>query len=177
MMNYSEYSKWLDETYDLLKRFELLSRKVEAFMMEHFVRTKAGARLLATNIVEVLQNCDTVDYDTPGVVEAYVALHFLDRFHRFQLVFQTLLREKILPIKTLPIDVFDVGTGPAPALFALSDIYSSVNAFAAAANVRIPTQVVGNDYVEHSKNFRNWLHRFVEYANDGELRPWLVPYH
>jgi hypothetical protein len=177
MMKYSDYSKWLVETDDLLKRFELLSRKVEAFMMEHFLETKAEARFLATNIVEVLQHCDTVDYDKPGVVEAYVALHFLDRFHRFQLVFQKLLQEKILPIKTLPIDVFDVGTGPAPALFALSDTYSSVNAYAEAANVSIPKLVVGNDYIEHSEKFRDWLHRFVEYANHGELRPWQLPYH
>jgi len=154
---YPRYMNWLDCTDDLLQRFAPLSSQVESFMLDRVLQSKEGAGLVASRPADVLKNCDTVNYDEPGVVEAYVILHFLDRFHRFQLIFLNLLEQGLLPIKILPIDVLDVGTGPAHALFALSDIYSGINLYAEDAGEFMPSRDFIVDYLLGSE-WKNYSH-------------------
>jgi len=94
----------------------------------------------------VLKNCDEISYEEAGTAEAYALLHFLDRYHRFQLVFENLDSLGLMPAKKkeYPVDVLDVGTGPGPSMYALSDFFSSKGE--SGFNI---------DYVEKSKQFRN----------------------
>jgi hypothetical protein len=166
---YSRYLEWLDHKDDLFQRFEFLAEKLESFILKYVLRSNERAALVAERFHDVLSNCDTVNYDDDGVVEAYAILHFLDRFLRFQQIFLKMLERGLLPMKTLPIDALDIGTGPAPALFALSDIYSSLYHFATEVSEEwIGSPVLRSDYVESSRRFREWLHAFTEHANSRE---------
>jgi hypothetical protein len=181
-----QFFEWLEARDELFRRFELLAAQVESYILEQVLWSKDNTALVAENFEDVISHCDTVDYDAPGVVEAYSILHFLDRFHRFQLIYLKLLEEGLLPIKSFPIDVLDVGTGPGPTLFALSDIYSSLKLFGAeVSDERLTNLTFTSDYVEYSKNFREWLHHFTEHSNYNVAhratpmldREWKVPYH
>jgi hypothetical protein len=183
---YSRYREWIDQKDDLFQRFEFLAEKLESFILKYVLQSNERVALVAGRFHDVLSNCDTVNYDDGGVVEAYAILHFLDRFLRFQQIFLKMLERGLLPMKTLPIDALDVGTGPAPALFALSDIYSSLYHFAGEVSEEwIGSPVLRSDYVESSTRFREWLHAFTEHANSREAdqltplqgRLWSVPYH
>jgi hypothetical protein len=183
---YSRYREWIDQKDELFQRFEFLAEKLESFILKYVLQSNERVALVAGRFYDVLSNCDTVNYDDDGGVEAYAILHFLDRFLRFQQIFLKMLERGLLPMKTLPIDALDVGTGPAPALFALSDTYSSLNHFATEVSKEsIGSPVLRSDYVESSTRFRDWLHAFTEHANSREAdqltplqsRLWSVPYH
>ena len=63
----------------------------------------------------VLEQCDQISYNENGVPEAYIILHFLDRYHRFQLIFMDMLKARCFPIKET-IAMIDIGTCPEPSM-------------------------------------------------------------
>jgi SAM-dependent methyltransferase len=128
----------------------------------------------------VLRHCDDITFDERGAAEAYVILHFLDRYHRFQMTFDELSRQGLMPRKPKS-SVLDIGTGPGPSMFAMSDFFTDgrwrwswKSSLLSAANERISI-----DYVERSEGFRHWLHHFTEFANYFAVsgNDWKVPYH
>ena len=92
---------------------------------------------------DVFKNCDSIDYQNEEIVAAYVMLHLLDRYVRFQKIQEELLKRGFLekwinmknrgvkanPNYKLKMRILDVGTGPAPALFAFSDLYEWIKKF------------------------------------------------
>ena len=189
MMNLAEiypaFSAWLQTEDEVFRRYALLASRLKSFVLDHVLKDPDFSAVVAQRFGDVLRNCNTLDYDAEGVVEAYAILHFLDRFHRFQLVLLELLKQGLLPLRTLPIDVLDVGTGPAPTLFALSDIYSSLRRFGReTADEALANLKVHFDCAESSLGFRNWMHHFTEHANsrfheadvDQSHEEWNVPY-
>jgi hypothetical protein len=84
-----------------------------------------------------------------------------------------------MPMKETGIDVLDIGTGPGPSMFAVSDFYSERFGQADALHSDHRRPAFKIDYVERSVEFRNWLHHFTEYANSCSptSQRWYVPYH
>jgi hypothetical protein len=93
---YPKYLARLEESDDLFQRFDFLSTKLESYLLERVLQCGAKAEIIARRFLDVFRNCGTVNYDAPGVAEAYAIIHFLDRFHRFQ-IFLSLLEQKFLP--------------------------------------------------------------------------------
>ena len=127
---------------------------------------------IANQIWNVLRNCDSISYNEKGVGYAYALLHFLDRFRRFQLTYELLDKERLMPINGTKIDILDIGTGHGPSMYALSDFYSE-------KKKKFNDLKIDIDYVERSTEFRSWLHHFTEFANSRDFisYPWLVPFH
>jgi len=123
-----------------------------------------------SQLLNVLQNCDQITYNEIGTAEAYVLLHFLDRYHRFQITFDRLNELKIMPKRNHKINILDIGTGPGSSMYAISDFYTLSNNSVESFEI---------DYVEQSDEFRNWLHNFTELINfqNKDVLPWKVPYH
>lgn len=117
--------------------------------------------IICRQIPTVLSQCDNITYDEIGVPDAYIMLHFLDRYHRFQLIFLDMLQNGSFPIRKT-IHVMDVGTGPAPSLFALSDMVLLINQYMAETNNSQKTIRINLDYVEHSEGFRQFIHHAAE---------------
>ena len=111
--------------------------------------------------------------NVPGFVEAYVILHFLDRYMRFLKIYLKLLEMRIFPFKE-ELVVLDIG--PAPSLYALSDIFYLLKNY---YKEKIKIKEMNLGYVEQSRGFQNFLHHFTEVLNfkvDKEFW-YLVPYH
>jgi SAM-dependent methyltransferase len=161
------------------KRFEELGSLVEGYLFHKINRYPEAGRHMASQLLNVLRNCDTITYDEPGTGDAYALLHFLDRYHRFQLTLDLLARHRLMPMKHTGIDVLDIGTGPGPSMFALSDFYGERFGYAGSLRAHRERPGFRIDYVERSVEFRHWLHHFTEYANfyAPTGRHWYVPYH
>lgn len=161
------------------ERFLELKALLTEFLVEHFSRDLGQARATASQLQNVLSNCDSITYEEPGAAEAYALLHFLNRYHRFQIIFQRLHSLKLMPLKSRDINILDVGTGPGPSMFAASDFYVNALGKGTSRDARWGEQGFNIDYVERSSSFRNWLHHFTEHVNYccPSRRPWWVPFH
>lgn len=158
----------------LYNRFNLLANKLEEFVLCE-IDNEESAKLVSSQFESVLSKCDEIDYEDYSTTIAYVILHFLPRYHLFQLAFSKLLDKHILPYKKQGSNILDIGTGPGPALYALSDIYESLFQF----GVLKKDFRYMPDYVEQSAGFRNFLHHFTEFLNyrNTQDERWDVPYH
>lgn len=176
-INIEEYKKWLTDTDFLWNRFNSLTTALENFILE-LISDDVFATKVASRFEDVLSRCDEIDYSENETAIAYCILHFLPRYRMFQMIYSKLLIENLLPlkIKKNPVRTLDIGTGPGPSMYALSDIYSSFQLFGGVSSEFQQTQ----DYVEQSIGFRNILHHFTEIAN-ADYRSdeigWNVPYH
>lgn len=198
----NDFCLWLRENDLAFRRFQLLAYILEKALTEVFIDSSEKAIVVAKNFLNVLTKCDEISYAERGMAEAYAILHFLDRYHRFQKIFWTLLCFNLLPIYSkdeTSINCLDIGTGPAPALFALSDLYSAVKHFGKEKQLSHLENLKFNlDYAEPSEGFRSWLHYFTEIAEprkfekdyidkyslnieasitDVLMTDWLIPYH
>ena len=160
-------------------RFEELGSLVEGYLLHKMGRYPDAGREMASQLLNVLKNCDTITYNEPGTGDAYALLHFLDRYHRFQLTFDLLAHHGLMPLRQGNIDVLDIGTGPGPSMFAISDFYCDRFGYADSSRMHRERPHFRIDYVEQSVEFRHWLHHFTEYANfhAPTRRYWYVPYH
>ena len=131
---------------------------------------------------DVIIKCNEVDYNNMETVMAYVMLHLLERYNRFQYMQLELLENEDSNIITnltkkknnnefdYTIRILDVGTGPAPALLAFSDFYEWLKQYNA---IRLE---IKSDYVENSDSFRHFLHIFTEIAMK-ESKRYHIPFH
>jgi len=101
-------------------RFDRLATLLEEFIKKYVLNSAERAQEVGASLPDVLSKCDEISYEQLGQVPAYVILYFLDRYHRFQLLLHELIRQRLLPLPKTLVNVLGVGTGPAPALFALS---------------------------------------------------------
>lgn len=125
---------------------------------------------IVRELENVLSKCDKIDYQSDSTAIAYSVWHFLDRYHRMQIMCTFLLKHGYLN-REKKYNVLDVGTGPSQVLFALSDHFQSLNCIEKKKLCKF-----NPDYVEQSQGFRNFLHHFVEFALLKE-KQYLVPFH
>ena len=180
-MNIVAYRKWIDSTDYWYARFDLLTNQLTEYLLNYKLNDAEFTKEVASKFEDVLRKCDEIDYQEDSTATAYGILHFLSRYRRFQLIFSKLIDKGIFPPKKSPINILDVGTGPGPSLYALSDVYLSLKNF---GDKRFKKILEDNqyfpDYVERSNGFRNWLHHFTEVANykkPNGVDGWIVPYH
>ena len=199
---YNDYIHWLESSKYLEIQFKKLASSLEEFYFKHLmVEERYTEKDYHKDIAKYLhltldpidcnrlniinngnRNDNKVDFDQQGVVDGYIIWHFLDRYLRFQTIYLSILKHGLLPLTNTKINHLDIGTGPASAIFALSDIYRSIITFSKENHFPKLSEIdFESDYVENSQNFRNWLHHFTELANyrnrqDGEFHYWKVPY-
>ena len=173
-----DFLEWIKSEDHLFKAFNRLADMLAIYVHEHVLVEQGVVQSICENVDNVIANCDTISYDEAGAAEAYAMLHLLDRYHRWQMSLMTLIQAGALPIKQ-KIKVLDVGTGPAPALFAISDMYVLLSMFGKEVGHNELADIdFTTDYVEQSDGFRQFLHGFTEIANyNSEDWLWKVPFH
>jgi hypothetical protein len=159
-------------------RFLELASLLTDWLKDVLERSPELGHAICAQFDNVIGHCDEITYDEDGAAQAYVILHFLDRYHRFQMTFDALARQGLMPSRSEGM-VLDIGTGPGPSMFAVSDFYRSEPW---RFRRRGPLEVqrgISIDYAESSTGFRNWLHHFTEVANywAPSRVGWNVPYH
>ncbi len=176
----NEFVEWVRNNDLLYDRFQHLSFLLKSYLIEKVLVDTDTTERVVLRFHDVLNNCNNITYNETGIVEAYSIFHFLDRYHRFQEIFISLIEQNSLPVfRRRTIQILDIGTGPAPALFAISDIYDLIREFGKLkAITNLENLQIQCDYVERSQEFRRWLHNFTEYVNyKSDKYHWQVPYH
>lgn len=162
------------------KRYTLLNSLIIEFVEKEFKQNNTS-HTVAEKLWTVYNKCDEIDYKEYELAVAYSIIHFSDRYNRFIKSFLKLIDHGYLPLNFYKeIEILDVGTGPGPTLFAISDIYNSILEFAKATNnPQLQRMKFNIDYVERSTGFRHWLHHFTEFVNykTPDSIFWNVPYH
>jgi hypothetical protein len=134
---------------------------------------EAALQFLA-RLPDVLGRCDEDIYNLPFAAEAYAFVHLVDRYRRFWDVLEALLRTRNLPVRDISIDVLDVGTGPAPALYAVNDFFEELRAFAQEAGdcQRLCTPAPRLRSVEDSTAMVRLVHNLSEFTRrPGPFQP------
>jgi hypothetical protein len=169
-----EFLIWLDENGRLLNLFKKLAEDLERYIMMSLTPTSVERELGLTTddkcrkfierIPGVFSNCDDLQmYDKDLAALAYAHVHLLERYRRFWDVLICLLNASVLPLSDKGIEVLDVGTGPAPALYVVADLYQALQDFASEKGYDLLlTPPPKLDGVEFSSNMRNFIHYFSE---------------
>lgn len=141
-------------------------------LFEDFIFSYQNWNGIVMRLSDVLDKCDEIDYEENETANAYAIWHFLDRYHRFQIIIADLWKRGYLCYKkNRAIDILEIGAGPAQGLFAFSEHYAELNKL---YNKNIYS--IQSDYVEQSNGFRNFLHHFVEYAMANN-KYYMIPFH
>jgi hypothetical protein len=117
----------------------------------------------------VLAACnDKRTYEAPLAAEAYSYLHLLERYRRTWDVLIHLVELGRLPLGA-GVAVLDVGTGPAPALYAISDFYMLLRQFGDEQSIpELSVQGTKLHAIEESPSWLRFVHHFSEHARREE---------
>ena len=159
-----EFLAWLEAEGILNRVFGLLAADLESYLLQTLDGEMAGATFMRA-IPDVLKKCNDDIYDRPLRAEAYAFMHLLERYRRAWRVLEELTSTANLPLARHGVRTLDVGTGPAPVLYAVNDFYGSLTQFAGARQIddlRLPApELVA---IEGSHGMQRFVHLFSEWA-------------
>lgn len=112
---------------------------------------------VARNLPEALRNCDALSFSQVSEAAAYAGLHLLDRYGRVMQVLEHLMRVGRLPLRKVGIKVLEVGSGPAPALYASRDFYAMLRDWPGRGNTEV-AHVEFADSLERGEAWDRILH-------------------
>ena len=167
------FLSWLNEKEVEYTSLDRLAKHLTQFLIKK-IRSPSAARNLWNAIPKVRAACnDPATYELPFAAQAYAYVHLLQRYSRTWAVLRHLTSTFALPMGAQGVHALDIGTGPAPALYAIDDYYASVRKFAEANGIpelTIPAPTL--DCVENSQAMSNFIHYFSEfYHRRGPFGP------
>ena len=170
LKNHSDsFLDWLIETNYEYNALDFLANRLSQFLISN-IRTEADAREFWDTVPYVLSACnECFTYQLPWVAEAFAFEHFLVRYCRTWSALKHLTSEFVLPLGVQGVRVLDIGTGPAPTLFAISDFYTALKMFAHEAGIQrlfLPSPEL--NCIEKSHQMNDFVHYFSEYCRTKE---------
>ncbi len=155
------FQRWLEQTRVRQKNFEKISDCLEKFIIDS-LHNSEKCRTFAQCLIPALRNSKAV-YSRPEGIIAYTHLHFLERYHRFWDVCLELLKAGVLPMRDSGIDILDVGTGPAPSIYAVQDFYRELVYFGQQQKIKeLLTPLPNLEIVESNYYMCFFIHLFSE---------------
>jgi hypothetical protein len=119
-----------------------------------------------SRIPEVRRCCSAVGtFEKRLAAEAYAYVHLLERYRRTWATLHYLCEVAVLPLGVNGVRILDIGTGPAPALYAIDDFYAALRAFAdesGVAELQLPPPQLA--CVERSQSMVRFFHSFSEFS-------------
>jgi ribosomal protein RSM22 (predicted rRNA methylase) len=116
---------------------------------------------VARSLPEALRNCDALSFSQISEAVAYAGLHLLDRYGRVMQVLEHLMQIGRLPIRRVGLKVLEVGSGPAPALYAVRDFYSMLREWPGRGSTEI-ADIQFADSLERGEAWDRVLHHVSE---------------
>ena len=161
----SSYLVWLAETDYEFRSFNRLANHLSEFLISR-ISSESDAREFWNTIPSVRSACnDPCTYRLTWAAEAYAFEHFLMRYSRTWSVLKYLTGEASLPLGNQGVCVLDIGTGPAPVLYAIDDFYNALNTFAQESKIQeLCTPLPQLDCIEKSQSMKKFMHHFSEYC-------------
>ncbi|OGO05079.1 MAG: hypothetical protein A2Y73_01845 [Chloroflexi bacterium RBG_13_56_8] len=174
-----DFRSWLYSNQHRYKCFDELANQLENFL-KIILKDEDTCRTFWGMIPDVLAQCNENSiFERPLAVEAYAYVHLLERYRRFWDVLLLLTENAILPLGDYGINVLDIGTGPAPALYAVDDYYRLLSEFADTQEIeelQLPRPQL--DCIELSQEMIRFCHHFAEYSNRfGPFRATFPDFH
>jgi len=164
--NSDRYLSWLKENDIEYSSLDLLATQLSQFLIG-CIQSEADARKFWDVIPNVRAACnDPATYELPFAALAYAYVHLLQRYARTWVVLRHLTETYVLPLGDQGVRTLDIGTGPAPALYAIDDFYASLGEFAQSNKVpelTIPESRL--DCIENSKEMAHFIHHFSEFCH------------
>ena len=161
----TSFLNWLELNESEHRSLDLIANKLEEFLIDR-INYAHDAREFWDIVPCVRSACNNpCTYKLPWSADAYAFSHFLMRYSRTWAVLKHLTAEACLPLGDQGVRVLDIGTGPAPVLYAIEDFYNALNDFAQESNVqelRIPPPQL--DCIENSQIMTRFIHHFSEYC-------------
>jgi hypothetical protein len=158
------FLRWLEQTGRTRHEFAALSHQTTDYLISAIPDQKTATRFINQTAL-AHDHCDEPIYSEPLVVEAYVFLHFLERYRRCWRLLSHMVEQAILPMSQYGINVLDVGTGPGPTGYAVSDFYRCLCDFATEASVSgLLTPEPSFTFVELAPEMSRFIHLFSETA-------------
>jgi hypothetical protein len=137
---------------------------LQSFLLEFLDEPKVANGFMKA-IPDVLGKCNDDIYELRLRPEAYAYIHLLERYRRTWRVLVELSRTGDLPLARYGVRTLDVGTGPAPVLYAVDDFYGALGRFAETHLIeplRLPMPELFA--VEGSGGMARFFHQFSERA-------------
>lgn len=138
------FVQWANENGVAYRFFDALASDLERYLLNalsacsrYEMDEQECYQEFVAAIPKVLARCDDNIYDHVLVAEAYAYVHLLERYRRFWSLLVELTKHGILPMRDTGVEVLDVGTGPAPALFAVDDFYRALGEYAQIAAIPV----------------------------------------
>jgi hypothetical protein len=162
-----------------IERVARLSSAVRDYVLGSISQEAGGldrgaARQFLERLPDVFSHCDEDIYDQPFAAEAYAFVYLVNRYRRFWDVLEALLRARALPVRDTALDVLDVGTGPAPALYAFNDFFEELRVFGGEATDcrRLRTPPPRLRSIEGSRAMVRLVHNLSEFTGrPGPFQP------
>lgn len=162
----SEFVNWLSVTQLRKKSFDVLAAKLEEFLKRRLIN-QADCKMFWEQIPNVRTGCNIPEtYEKPFAADAYAYVHLLERYRRIWDVLLHLTQREVLPLGERGLDILDIGTGPAPALYAADDFYQLLSQFGkikAIDELQIPPPRL--NCIESSQSMIHFFHNFSEWCN------------
>ncbi len=155
---------WLEAETVFDNAFSVLASDLESFLLG-ILNDATIADDFMKAIPDVFKRCNDDIYELPLRPEAYAYIHLLERYRRTWRVLAELTRTGDLPLARYGVRTLDVGTGPAPVLYAVNDFYSSLAQFAETHEIeslKLPMPELSA--VEGSRGMSRFVHYFSEWA-------------
>lgn len=126
-----QHAAWLESAADPLSARTGLQLEMTRAVIASFAR-QVDSPELALAVAEELQaslgNCDDLVFDEAPASLAYLLWHQVDRYHRTFEALDLLFEKGALPLAkpSRPLRMLEVGSGPAPAGYAVVDYYAAL---------------------------------------------------
>lgn len=130
-----DFLAWSRTSGEAQERASTLGKAIARVAHPSWYSETAGA--VARSLPEALRNCDALSFSQKSEAVAYAGLHLLDRYGRVMQVLEHLMRIGRLPLRKVGLKVLEVGSGPAPALYATQDFYSMLRNWADRGDTEI----------------------------------------
>lgn len=144
--------------------------------LKYELQSQEHCELFWKGIKPALSGCPKDEHFTVYAnILAYGFVHLLDRYIRVWEVLRWLVRRAVLPVPRRHAAVLDIGSGPAPALYATADFYQALDSFAVKHEVpRLAVPQLELHPIELSDAMCHFFHNLSEFAGkQGPFRPLL----
>ena len=163
----SEFLEWVQQSGAKRHALQNVGGSLLLFFQRWFLDGEHGDRSVERarffeQLVPTAQCCDQVLYDDVPTAAAYAFQHLLERYRRTWQVLEELMHHGALPFGRYGVNLLDVGTGPAPTIYAIRDFYGVLNDFADERNVPIPPLFIEPAVVEPAHGMVLFMHNLSE---------------
>jgi len=160
-----DFLTWLSEKKAREHLLKSLAHQLSRYLTG-ILSTPESCRHFWSAIPSVRSACnENKTYAKPFAVEAYAYVHLLDRYWRTWGALVEMTKAAVLPLGQRGVRILDVGTGPAPTPYAISDFYDLLREYGLAVECEELTQQTTHfSIIEKSPEMCRFMHRFGEFT-------------